>query len=429
MYKKIIPFVALIGIGFIASSCEQNELEEAVTASAVNTENAASGNFFIEETFESGSGLDAFHSDDFAASHSFTLVSNPAFAGSKAARIELRDSDPMVSSGTRAEMTVIKDESTPHMTKDMWYNFAVFFPSVGYEADAEKEIISQWHQSGGQSPPISLIIRNDKVNIEVRNEIDAKDYFEIGNVVKDKWQQYTFHIIHSKGSDGIVEIWNNGTKIFTHKGANLYQAGDDLPKWKMGMYKWKWNGSETTNTKKRVLYFDNIRVGKGSASLAEMTQGGGTAAPAPTEPTPAKPTPTDPTETNPTVPVVPTAPGNGSAFTVVDAGSDRDLVTLANGASLSLSALKSTRFNIRYNSTAIPAGGSAKFELTGTKNHTFADNAAPYAVFGDDGKGNYYHENSLLSPGQYTLKVTPYSEAKGRGTAGTPVAISFTVVK
>ena len=46
----------------------------------------------------------------------------------------------------------------------------------------------------------------------------------------------------------------------------------------MGVYKWKWNGSETTNTTKRVLYFDNVRAGNGKATLAEMTAGAATAA-------------------------------------------------------------------------------------------------------------------------------------------------------
>ena len=277
MSKKLFPFLSLIFIGVMSTSCEKNELEEVVVANAVQVENASSASILVEETFESGTGLEAVHSDDFAASHSFTLVSNPVFAGKKAARFELRDTDPMVSSGTRAEVTVIKDESAP-MEKEMWYSFAVLFPTNGYEADAEKEIISQWHQTGGASPPVSLIIRNDRMSVEVTAVADAEKKFDLGEITKDSWQQFAFHIIHSKKSDGLVEIWKNGAKIFTYKGANLYSNGDPLPKWKMGVYKWKWNGSETTNTTKRVLYFDNVRAGNGKATLAEMTAGAATAA-------------------------------------------------------------------------------------------------------------------------------------------------------
>jgi hypothetical protein len=429
MSIELFPFFTLALVGVMATSCEQNELEEVVSTSAVNVENAISGNLLINETFESGSGLTAFQSDDFAASHSFTLVSNPAFADSKAARFELRDSDPMVSNGTRAEVTVVKDETTPEMTKEMWYSFAVFFPTIGYEADAEKEIISQWHQSGGESPPISLIIQNDQLNIEVRNKIGEKNYFPLGSVIKDKWQQFTFHIIHSKGTDGIVEIYNNGTKIFTFKGANLYEAGDDLPKWKMGIYKWKWNGTETTNTHKRVLYYDNVRAGISSASLTEMTAGGSTSTSTSTTTT----TTTDPisttTTTAPTTTTTTTTTStSGNYFTFVNASTDTDVKTVSNGSSLSQSAIGTEKVNIRYNSAAIPAGGSVKFELSGSKSHTYADNAAPYAMFGDDGSGNYYY-GSGLPVGQYTLTATPYSGQKGTGTAGTPVSVSFSIVK
>ena len=436
MSYKLIPFLTLMSIGVMTTSCEKNELEEVATAGAVKVENATA-NVLVEETFESGSGLENFHSDDFAASHSFALVTNPVFAGSKAARFELRDTDPEVSNGTRAEVTVIKDESTP-MQKEMWYSFGVLFPSVGYESDTEKEIISQWHQSGGMSPPISLLVRNDKMAIEVISQADTKNYVELGTIVKDKWQQITLHAIHSKGSDGLVEVFQNGTKIYTFRGANLYAGGDDYPKWKMGIYKWKWNGTATTNTKRRVLYFDNVRAGGSNATLAEMTAGGSSATSTSTATTTTTTEPTASTSTTTTDPTASTSTAttttatttttSGSYFTFVNAETDTDVNTVTNGSSLSLSAVGTPKVNIRFNSPAIPAGGSVKFELSGTKSHVYADNAAPYAMFGDDGAGNYYY-GSYIPVGQYTLKATPYSGAKGTGTAGTPVTVSFTIAQ
>jgi hypothetical protein len=418
MTNKIYPFLTLLFVGVITTSCDKNDLEEVVAANAVHVENASSANILVEETFENGSGLAAFHSNDFAADHSFALVSDHVFAGKQVARFELRDTDPMVGNGTRAEVTVIKNESEEGMEKEMWYSFAVLFPSNGYEADAEKEIISQWHQSGGMSPPISLIIRNDRMSVEVTSVADEEKKFDLGEITKDSWQQFAFHIIHSKDTDGLVEIWKNGVNILTFEGANLYKKGDDLPKWKMGLYKWKWNGSKTTNTKKRVLYFDNVRAGNANTSLAEMTAGGSA-----TEPTETDSTETEPGVTDSAVLI------DSTAFTFVNANTNKDIKAITDGASLSLDEIGTPKVSIRFNSTAIPAGGSALFELTGAKSHTIADNAAPYALFGDNGHGDYYYGGSYLPAGQYTLTATPYSDKKGKGTAGLPVSVSFTITQ
>ena len=85
--------------------------------------------------------------------------------------------------------------------------------------------------------------------------------------------------------------------------------------------------------------------------------------------------------------------------------------------------------HIRFNSNLIPKGGSVKFELSGTKTHTYADNAAPFALFGDDGRGNYYYGGSSIPAGKYSLKATPYTGKRGKGKAGTPVSVNFTVTK
>ncbi|MHC2993385.1 hypothetical protein OB13_18070, partial [Pontibacter sp. HJ8] len=60
-------------------------------------------------------------------------------------------------------------------------------------------------------------------------------------------------------------------------------------------------------------------------------------------------------------------------------------------------------------------------------NHTYTDNAAPYALFGDDGNGNYYFGNATLPTGSYTLTATPYSGSNASGTAGAPVTLGFTI--
>src|SRR5690606_15301462 len=116
-------------------------------------------------------------------------------------------------------------------------------------------------------------------------------------------------------------------------------------------------------------------------------------------------------------------------FTLVNAHNERDLFNIEDGATISLASLPSTKLNIRANTSPSPVG-SVRFELSGTQSRTYTDSAVPYALHGDDNKGNYYFGNwNPPALGTYTLKATPYSGAKETGTAGTPLTITFTVVQ
>ncbi len=70
--------------------------------------------------------------------------------------------------------------------------------------------------------------------------------------------------------------------------------------------------------------------------------------------------------------------------------------------------------------------GSVVLELSGTQERTQVDNEAPYALFGDNA-GNYYPWSNI-EPGFYSLTATPYSEANGQGSPGTPISVDFEVI-
>jgi acid phosphatase type 7 len=127
---------------------------------------------------------------------------------------------------------------------------------------------------------------------------------------------------------------------------------------------------------------------------------------------------------------VPTQQGQRvTGFTLVDAHTEQDLWALTDGATISLAELENLKLNVRAG-TSPATVGSVRFELSGTQSKTYTDSQPPYALHGDDGSGNYYYGNWNPPPvGSYTLKATPYSEAKARGTAGMPLTIAFTVVE
>ncbi|MGV3502235.1 MAG: polysaccharide lyase [Adhaeribacter sp.] len=412
MRTKLYALSALAMLSGLMFSCEEKEIDEVLVAGPEQADYLAGTNLVFAETFESPVAWYTAQGTDFSGDSAFAVVGSPVFKGDRAARFALSDTSSMVSQGTRAEVTIVKEA----VQKEMWYSFAAFFPSSGYAYDSEKEIISQWHQASdthlgekSQSPASQLVVSKDRFTFDTGfNDaavskgvlVESRQKIDLGPVVKDTWHSFVFHFVHSYQSDGLVEVWHNGVKILSHSGGNMYNNAV-MPKWKLGIYKWKWNGDGTTDTHKRVLYFDNIKVGNAQASLAEMM---------PDNVPPTK----DPT------------PDPIASLMLINSHTDTEVASIQDGDTLRLSALGTNKLNIVARNESQKAA-SIKFVLTGPRLQTYADNVRPFALFGDDGLGNYFYGKGMLA-GHYTLVATPYSEPKGRGVAGLPSKISFTVI-
>ncbi len=110
------------------------------------------------------------------------------------------------------------------------------------------------------------------------------------------------------------------------------------------------------------------------------------------------------------------------SLTLVNAATDKDIMTITDGAQINL-AVTGTSLNIRANTLPVVAGRVA-FSLTGSANHSPVETAAPFSLYGDVA-GNY--DVWTPAPGTYTLKATPYTTASG-AVAGEALTVSFTVV-
>jgi len=254
----------LVIIGLICSCTEIMPMEEYPASGDTIISPVSSGNIIFEETFETPLPFFNVH-QQFAMDHGFSITSSPVFQGKGAGRFELRATDDMVANGTRAEVLFPEQKS-----KERWYSFWVYLPSDYFENDSYREIISQWHQGGGAgSPPNSLQIKDDKFLLKSVDGDLESSYYELGDVIKDEWQEFVFHFVHSIKDDGLIEIWHNNKKVLTLKGVNM-KAGFEAPRWKIGIYKWKWNGDKTTDTDLRVLYYDNVRMGNEHCTYEEI---------------------------------------------------------------------------------------------------------------------------------------------------------------
>jgi hypothetical protein len=247
------------------AACQKNidKKPEDATASeeVVSTQALSGGNIIWQENADGSSFLNGglSISIQYATSYGITASTTHAFSGAKSTRFELRDTDPESHSGTRAEISF----PTP-TTNNFWYSYALYMPSAQYKDEKDDEVITQWHGGGGITPAISVRVSNGRLSM--RTPDDART--DLGVIEKDKWHTYVYHIIHSSGSDGLIEVWKDGQKIVTRKGASMYKITGDfhLPNWKMGIYKSDWNGSKTTSTNLRVLYYDDIKYASANST-------------------------------------------------------------------------------------------------------------------------------------------------------------------
>ncbi|WP_143962601.1 polysaccharide lyase [Litoribacter populi] len=215
----------------------------------------------IEEDFNGKNPFGQVH-QQFGTDHAFTVVDDPAGGRNKVGRFELREEDPIQSNGKRSEVLF-----PPQDNNDRWYSYSVYVPSEHFNWDHDNDIISQWHQATGGSPATTFRIHQDRFMFRTGNKkATRKDYY-LGKVDKDQWHHFIFHIIHDHGKDGLVEVWQNGEKILEHKGGNMYDT--DLPRWKVGIYKASW-AKRKTNSTKRVIYFDNIKLGSEQTSFDDL---------------------------------------------------------------------------------------------------------------------------------------------------------------
>ena len=93
-------------------------------------------------------------------------------------------------------------------------------------------------------------------------------------------------------------------------------------------------------------------------------------------------------------------------LTLVNADTDKDIMTIMEGTYIDLNQYKDVKLNIRADGKGDDIAAMT-FQLSGAKNYNWTERKAPYAIFGDlpaeDYNGKYFKE------GNYKLMVTPYN--------------------
>src|SRR4051794_11549937 len=131
-------FVPTIILGLFNLSCTKNrtDFENPVQLEppAVNLAKASTDSkLLFEETFEGPKPFSTAHSIETGPwDYAMQVVTTPVFQGQKAVRFEIRKDQPLVKTGKRSEVCIVKG-SEGDITKEAWYSFSVNCPSEGYE--------------------------------------------------------------------------------------------------------------------------------------------------------------------------------------------------------------------------------------------------------------------------------------------------------
>ena len=106
-------------------------------------------------------------------------------------------------------------------------------------------------------------------------------------------------------------------------------------------------------------------------------------------------------------------------FLLINADTDTVIKELTNGTTIDVS--DGTNYTIQA-VTSPDVVGSVLFRIN---NKNRSDSSAPYAVYRDDGNGNFYPTN--FEAGDYTLVATPFALARVIGLKGQSKTVNFSV--
>ncbi|SFZ92719.1 Uncharacterized conserved protein YjdB, contains Ig-like domain [Flaviramulus basaltis] len=112
------------------------------------------------------------------------------------------------------------------------------------------------------------------------------------------------------------------------------------------------------------------------------------------------------------------------SLTLVDADLDVDLFNLENNHQINIAITQGKLLNFRANTNPAMVG-SVKLNLSGPVNESRTENGAPYALFGDNGGGNYL--GNQLPLGNYTISATAYSGSGLTGNILGSLTIPFSI--
>ena len=181
-----------------------------------------------------------------------------ARTGTKSVRITVREGDieQTGDDGKQTERAELDSGRHAFVGHDVWYGFSFLIPP-GFPVVDNRLVIAQWKQYGvSGSPLVGERYRDGKHDLTIRLPDSAwgrRKNYTLPEIQFGRWNDMVYHIRFSRGEDGLVEVWMNGSRTVTYKGATAFKEGEDNIYNKFGLYRDRWKEPMT-------IYFDNYTL-------------------------------------------------------------------------------------------------------------------------------------------------------------------------
>jgi hypothetical protein len=162
--------------------------------------------------------------------------------------------------------------------KEGWYGFRFYLPSPGYPTNKEAAI-GQIFQSGAcNSWAALLIVKNNALRLQYRGAcVTPVDVLIAADIQRNAWKPVVIHFVASHQNAGTMEVWYNGTRVYSATGINFgfgTWSGDTLAagnsmNWHFGQY--DYDSANYTAGETRTSYYDNVCQISGNPSGAYNT--------------------------------------------------------------------------------------------------------------------------------------------------------------
>lgn len=223
-------------------------------------------NLLLEAGFEGDDPWAGLVNQQHCCEHSVTQSSAQARTGNYSFRAEVREDDPAVSSGYRAELTL--DDISD--TGDKWYGWSTYFqtPTQGDEWTGYNGHFVQWHpDNGGGSASLGLWSYGEGWLVGLNPEGDSSaDFEELGFAIEaNRWHDIVLHV---NWDEGIVQFWLNGELEVDVDGVDYADGPGQYMK--LGINRWGGGPNGSPDSGDWVIFYDDLRIGDGNAGYRDV---------------------------------------------------------------------------------------------------------------------------------------------------------------